>query len=103
MIRSFRERGLGETTARVRLRMAGARPFEDSFTGNLHRKLACGALRPEIANLVRAELALRGEPEDLGREFPIEIASVPGWRFRIGEKTSNGVYLVEGRDDFGGS
>jgi hypothetical protein len=35
---------------------------EGASTGNLQRKLACGALRPEIADLVHAELARRGEP-----------------------------------------
>jgi hypothetical protein len=43
--------------------MASKRPFEASSTGNLQRKLASAALKPEIANLLRAELRRRGEPE----------------------------------------
>lgn len=55
-----------QTTAEaVRERMANPRPFEWSNTINLQRKLACGALRSEIAELVRAELAQRGEPDNL--------------------------------------
>ena len=53
------KRARGETTARVRARLGGPRPFEYAFIGNLERKLACGALRPEIALLVRNEIALR--------------------------------------------
>jgi hypothetical protein len=48
----------------VRERMVGARPFEDSYTGDLQRKLRCGALRPDIADLVRDELGRRGESEN---------------------------------------
>jgi hypothetical protein len=55
------KRPRGETTALVRERLRSARLFEDAFIGNLERKLACGALRPEIAALVRKEIALRGE------------------------------------------
>jgi hypothetical protein len=50
--------------ATVRERMASARPFEDHYTGNLQRKLRCGALRPDIADLVRAELGRRCELEN---------------------------------------
>jgi hypothetical protein len=39
--------------------MAAPRPFEDTRTDNLEHKLACGALREEIAKLVREELARR--------------------------------------------
>ena len=61
-----RKRVPGSTLASVSERMASARPYEGAYTGNLQRKLACGALRPEIADLVRAELARRGEPENTG-------------------------------------
>jgi hypothetical protein len=61
---ALRMRVPGSTSQAVRERMASARPFEYAYVGNLHRKLACGALRPEIAKLVRAELARRGEQEN---------------------------------------
>jgi hypothetical protein len=61
---AFQKRIRGSTMVAVRKRMASARPFEDAFTGNLQRKLACGALRPEIADRIRAELACRGEQEN---------------------------------------
>ncbi len=56
---AFRKRVRGQTTASVRERMAGARPFEDCQVDNLERKLACGALRDDVAALVRAELSRR--------------------------------------------
>ncbi len=43
--------------------MAETRPFDGHYTGNLQRKLAIGAVRPDIAELIRAELRARGEPE----------------------------------------
>jgi hypothetical protein len=61
---AFRKRIRGSTMVAVRDRMSSARPFEHAFTANLQRKLACGALRPEVADLVRAELARRGEQEN---------------------------------------
>jgi hypothetical protein len=48
--------------AAVQERMARTSPFEDHFIDNLKRKLASGALRPEIADQVRAELVRRGYP-----------------------------------------
>jgi hypothetical protein len=64
MNKSFRDRVRGSTTAEVKARMAGARPFENCSRINLQLKLECGALRPEIANLVRAELSRRPKPEN---------------------------------------
>jgi hypothetical protein len=61
---AFRKRLRGSTLATARKRMASKRPFESASTGNLQRKLASGALRPEIADLVRAELFRRSKPEN---------------------------------------
>jgi hypothetical protein len=58
---AFGKRIRGSTTVAVRKRMASVRPFEDASTGNLQRKLARGALRAEVADLIRSELIRRSK------------------------------------------
>lgn len=53
------KRPRGQTTANVLARMSSSRPFEWTFLGNLERKLACGALRPDVAKLVEREIERR--------------------------------------------
>jgi hypothetical protein len=48
---------------KLKKRRLSKRPFEDHSTISLQRKLKIGVLDEKTSALVRAELALRGEPE----------------------------------------
>jgi len=52
---------LRNITEQTRMRRESPRPFEESATVNLERKLASGALTEKVASQVRAELAHRAK------------------------------------------
>lgn len=57
---------IGKPSDWLRERRSSPRPFKDSDTDNLRHKLASGALQPQIAEQIRAELEHRGESDRAG-------------------------------------